>query len=117
MTGEEIRNAGIPLEGDDPEDILTVESGLEWLAANTILEIDMENMESIKALPSRAKLFLLRFLEVSSQGTGITSESIGGLSQSFDTSNQANKLNQLAQELIWDLLKSQVKFIPGKRRW
>lgn len=80
MTGEEIRDAGIPLEGDDPEDILTVESGLEWLAANTILEIDMENMESIKALPSRAKLFLLRFLEVSSQGTGITSESIGGLS-------------------------------------
>lgn len=117
MTALELQEAGILITDDNPKTILSVMSGLEWLKENTILEIEPENAESIRALPSRVKLFLLKFVDILERENGISSESIDGLSQSFESSNLVQDIDKLSKTLIADLLKSQVKFIPAKRRW
>ena len=118
MTIEEIKTLGIPNIDYCEYACLLVESGLQWLLNNTKLEFDIHNVEEIKELPPNVKLFLLKFIDLMRISTGVTSESIEGMSQSFDSSGKDLLLRQYALELLGkDLMISDLKFYPAVRKW
>lgn len=114
MTAEEFKNLSLPLPVSSQ---LFVESGLEWLRDNTSLDFDITNMESLKALPSSARLFLVKFSEICERDVGITSESMGPMSQSFTSDSVIRQTTALARQLLKPYLKSTVTFMPCLRRW
>lgn len=114
MTAEEFQGIGLPVPVSAR---LYVEAGLEWLRDNTTLDIDITDTESIKALPSSARLFLVKFCEICERDTGIASESVGPMSQSFTEDSTAKQTAALARQLLKPYLNPNVKFIPCTRRW
>lgn len=102
-------NLGLTL---DAKTEITLNAGIEWLAENTT--IDTADAEKF---PSCVKLFLLKFCEIQNMQTGVSSESIEGLSLSFDTGNRSDLLWQLAEELLGNYLKGRVRFVAASRRW
>lgn len=114
MTAEEFK--GLDLSVPDSAQ-LYVESGLEWLRDNTTLNVDLADVETIKALPSSARLFLVKFSEICSRDIGVTSEGVGPMSQSFTTDSVAKQTVALARQLLKAWLRSNVQFIPCQRRW
>lgn len=111
MTKEELTNLNLGITIDTQTEII-LNAGLEWLAENTT--IDTANTEK---LPSGAKLFLIKFCDIQNLQTGVTSESIEGLSLSFDNSNKSDLLWQLADELLGNYLKGRVRFVAATSRW
>lgn len=116
MTIEEWQEVALPIE-ITPENLLTLEAGLEWILEKTTIEFDPNIPKEIESLPARARLFLMKFLEISTESSGISSESIGGMSQSFDTGSRDSRLWKEAEILLSGLLKSQVIFVTAKRKW
>lgn len=118
MTLEELKALNLPIDGTQ-ETALYVEAAIDWLLDNTILVIDKADLvASVGNLPAGAKLFICRFYEVMSVGgNGVTSESIGGMSQAFSTESKTSLLWQLAKELIGKYLKGQVHSIPNVSKW
>ncbi len=117
MTREQVENLKLGIAPIDERVILIVESGLEWLLRNTTLEFDIENDEELQALPSSVRLFLTKFFDVQMLGTGVSSESIEGMSQSFDTSDKNAMIWQFAEELLDGYLISRVRFVAAEKRW
>lgn len=118
MKAEELIAAGIPLSNKDAVSLLRAEAALDWMKENTTLSIDKADMKTIEALPATAKLFVIKFSETMRIKAGVTSQSIEGLSQSFDaTENASSLIWALAKSLLSDYLKSQVRVIPARRRW
>lgn len=117
MTVEDVKKLKLPIKNINESICLQIESALEWVNANTKLDFDISNIESIEALPSSVRLFILKYLEVMSLSAGITSESIEGLSQSFDTKDKSSLLKQYAKIFLKPYLKSEVKFIVCPERW
>ncbi len=117
MTTQQIELLHLGVAPIDDRVTLIVESGLEWVKANTTLDFDVNNDEDLKALPSSVRLFLVKFLDIQMISGGVASESIEGLSQSFDTSNKAVLINQFAEELLLPYLKSRVQFISAQKKW
>ena len=116
MTQSLLESLGIGLQ-NDAATLLMVESSLQWVLDNTTLEFDITNEDEIKALPSQVKLFVLKYLEVMSISAGVSSESIEGLSQSFNTGDKAALLWDIASSLLDKWLVSPVKFIPATTAW
>ena len=114
MTLEEFKALTLPVEDSDQ---LYVESGLEWLQDNTTLEMDLADPETIKQLPASARLFLVKYCEVLNRETGITSETVGPMSQSFSSDSVAKQTANLAKQFLKPWLKPEVMFIPCRRRW
>lgn len=96
--------------------ILLVESAFNWINDNTTLKIDVEN-DDLTKLPSSVKLFIVKYFDLMMLSPGVHSESIEGLSQSYDTTNKSDLLWQYANELLNNYLKSQMTFVTAKRRW
>lgn len=117
MTIEDIKQIGLPIDDVSPADALIVESAFEWVLANTTLEFDMDNPDELKALPSCVKLFVMKFCDVMKMPVGVTSESIEGMSQSFDTTQKSWLIRQYAEELLGDYLKSTARVIQACNRW
>lgn len=118
MTAEELKEIGIPCDDTSEKTCLMAQCAVEWLSEHTTLSIDTQDVESLKRLPACAKLFIYKYTEVSDRSTGVTSESIGGMSQSFDTSNSGlSMIWDLAEELLSPYLKPRSSFIPAKRKW
>ena len=116
ITADDIATIGLPIENPDAYTVLVVNSAFDWLGENTVLNVDMDNIDTLKALPPVAKLFVLKFLDIMSLGTGIASESIDTLSHSFESDKSA-LLRQYAQELLAGYMKSQVIVTPARRKW
>lgn len=99
-------------------DNLITRSALEWLSENTTLSVNPSDPEAAVALPARAQLFVQKYEALMKRAPGVTSQSIEGLSQSFDTSGDVNaSIWALARALLNGDLKSQVKVTPARRRW
>lgn len=113
MTGEEI---DIPIK-DSPLNNLTIDTALEWLQSNTTLVFGITNADEIKALPSGARLFILKFVEMMSMGAGVSSESIAGMSQSFDTTSKKALITQYAGELLSGYMKSNLNVKYAASQW
>lgn len=118
MNAAEFTAAGIPVPENDAIAALRAEAALDWMAQSTTLKIDKGDVESIKALPASAKLFVVKFSETMRLKAGVTGQSIEGMSQSFDaTENTSTLIWALANSLLSKYLKSQVRVMPAKRRW
>ena len=117
MTNQQVESLKLGIAPINDMTILFVESGLHWVLDNTTLEFDMNNDDDLKTLHPNVRLFLIRYIDVMSMRSGISSESISGLSQSFDTTDKSTLLWQYANELLGQWLKSQMTFYQAKRRW
>lgn len=114
MTADIFVNAGIPIN-DDAKSLLHAESALDWLRDNTTLEISQSDLSN---LPAGAKLFITKYGEIMSTNAMVASESIGGMSQSFNTANKSNLIYDLAYDCsLGKYLKSQVTFTAAQKRW
>lgn len=117
MKAEDLIAAGIPIPGNDAHAVLRAEAAFDWMKENTTLQFDTADEASIAALPACAKLFVEQFSDLIKQPVGVASQSIEGLSMSFDTTDKATVLWQIARNLLSGYLKSQVRVYPAKRRW
>lgn len=97
---------------------LFVNAALEWIAENTVIDVDPKNPDALDQLPACAQLFVAKYGELMKRRTGVISQSIEGLSQSFDSSGDLSAyIWALANSLLGGYLRSQVHVIPAKRRW
>lgn len=111
-TIEQFENAGILIS-----DVLAGNAALEWINENTTLTIDLNDFNSINNMPNAAKLFVVKYTEISTVNASVASESIEGLSQSFKSGNSNNMIWDIAESLLGQYLKSKVKFTPVNSRW
>ena len=112
ITAEQFKEIEIPVKSS-----IIGNAALEWLEKNTSLEINIEDIESLKALPFSAKLFILKFDEIMRSSSIVSSQSIEGLSQSFNQANRGALLWQMAEELLSDYLVGRVRFVASTRKW
>lgn len=101
---------------DMQKEMLT-KAAIEWLEQNTTIKVDLKNPEVFTTLPARAQLFVKKFTEIMQRTAGVTSQSIEGLSMSFNSGDVSASINQLAYSLLQHDMKSQVRVIPARRRW
>lgn len=103
---------GLPLDMNDTETAITVEAALEWIAQNTTIVLDPES-----ELPANVKLFILKYSDLTAR-TGVASESLGGMSQSFSTSGGAGVLlADIATQLFGSAYKGRNRFVAAQSRW
>lgn len=104
-----ISRLDLPLESTSE---LFVSSAIEWLGNNTTLDV-----ESLETLPDSARLFIVKYAELMQNNGGVTSESIAGMSQSFDTKALYASIWEYATSLLGSYLKSQVQFKSATGKW
>lgn len=112
MTQSEVESLKLGIAPIDDRVILIVESGVDWLKENTTI-----NCDDLTNLPACARLFLTKFFDLQLLNTGVSSESIEGLSQSFDNTDKSALLWQFAEELLYPYLISRVRFVEAQSRW
>lgn len=117
MTSQQVENLKLGIAPINERTILFVESGLNWVLDNTVLEFDINDDADLEVLHPNVKLFLVQYIDIMSIRAGVSSESISGLSQSFDTTDKSTLIWQYATELLGQWLKSQMSFYQAKRRW
>ena len=103
---------GLPVDTNDGETLMMVNAALSWIKENTALEIDPE-----QELPSNVKLFTVKFCDIMSHASGVASESLGGMSQSFTTGGAGFLLSDLASQLFGSAYKKRNRFVTAKSRW
>ena len=104
---------GLPVDTSDAEIRIIVDTALMWIADNTTLELD-----PAKELPSNVKLFVIKFCDLLTQTVGVTSESLGGMSQSFSATGGAGLLiADLATQLFGSAYKGRNRFVSAVSRW
>ena len=109
MTAEQIASLNLGITLDDKA-VLNISAALEWLDAHTTIDTN-------ETLPARAKLFLVKYNDLMSLSTGVSSESIEGLSQSFSSGNASSLIWDIAYDLLESDVISPVKFIAATNRW
>lgn len=117
MTLQELKALALPIEATELNR-LYAGAAIDWINNHTTLVVDKEHLqESVENLPDGAKLFICRYCDILSIDGNVTSESIGGMSQSFGTQSKAAQLWQIASELMGDYLKGQVHSVPNVSKW
>lgn len=116
MTMDELVRLGLPVQNSE-ENLLYINSALNWLSDHTTLEVSESDYETVASLPSGAKLFLVKFCEVSGKDISVASETVGPMAQSFSGMGSDRLVMNLARQLVRTYLKPNVRFIPCKRRW
>lgn len=116
MTVQDFVNAGIAID-DTPEALLYAEAALDWIKNNTTIPFTGDIATDLSNLPAGAKLFILRYGTIMQRDTTVSSESLGGMSQSFRESSSYDLLYDLASQLLGNYLASQVSFVASQRTW
>lgn len=120
MDAKDLAEAGIYV-GDDNESLLRAEAALDFINENTTLTADFYDMESLRKLPAAAKLFITKFGDILARQHGITSESLGGMSQSFGYTDYYDELWDLLDSLLEPWLKKDknrgLKVFQAKDKW
>lgn len=112
LTREQAESLNLGIRISDKA-IICIETALDLILERTSIEVNCDNLQE---LPARAKLFIIKYLELESLQTGVASESISKLSQSFTTDKNA-ALNNLLLEILGGDLLPDVKFIAAGNRW
>ena len=116
MTNEHIEALDLGISPIDSRTILIIETGLDWVRKNTSIVFDKNSIEELKALPPCVRLFLVKYFDIQTLPVGISSESISGMSQSFNA-DKSTLIWESAKEILSDYLKSCVRFVTAKKRW
>lgn len=111
LTKEQIETLGLGIEINDKA-VLNVNAAFEFITDNTTIDTT-----EIENLPACARLFMVKFCEISEMRTGVVSESIEGLSQSFSSGSQTALIWDTAYDLFGDKMKSRIKFVAAERKW
>ncbi|MBP3629894.1 MAG: hypothetical protein J6J23_00185 [Clostridia bacterium] len=117
MTIEQVESLDLGIMPIDTKTKIVIESGLEWVKENTTLEFDINTGEGLELLSPSVKLFLIKFFDIQMLSVGVSSESIEGLSQSYDTTDKNTLIWQVAEGLLYPYLKSRVRFVSAQKRW
>lgn len=111
LTKEQIESLGLSMAINDKA-VLTINAAFEFITENTTIDTtDIEN------LPACARLFMVKYCEISEMRAGVVSESIEGLSQSFSNGNKTALVWDLANDLFGDKMKSCIRFVAAERKW
>ena len=111
LTKEQIESLGLGITIDDKA-VLIINAAFEFIAENTTIDTtDLAN------LPACARLFTIKYTEISNMQIGVQSESIEGLSQTFSQTSNENMLWDTANALLGGYLKSRVRFVTAERKW
>lgn len=87
------------------------EAAIDWVKKNTTFDITVE------PLPASVEMFISKYEEIMNIRPGVASESISGLSQSFNGDISA-LLKQYAAELIGEeYVLSDVRVVVAEKRW
>lgn len=105
--------------GMDVDDVLTANAAVEWIRDNTIIEVNFDDIETLKNMPNAAKLFVVKFTLINSTNINstVTSESIAGMSQSFRTDSVNTLIWDLAYQLLSKYLKSNLNVFVNRSKW
>lgn len=88
------------------------ESAILWLESNTTIDV------KTTPLPSNVELFIEKYGSIMELRPGVSSESISGLSQSFNSSDISMLLRQYAKEILGEEnMVSDVKVFPALEKW
>lgn len=117
MKKDQVEKLDLGIDQIDAKTVIMVESALQWVNNNTNLTIDYDDNEALSHVNANVKLFIIKYLELMGTNSMISSESLGGMSQSFNTNNKSDLLWQYAYELFGDSMTSQMSFVPTKSRW
>lgn len=117
VTAEQVKILRLGIQPIDDRLCLLVESGLLWVLKNTTLKFQIDSVKDLEALPANVRLFIVKYVEIMKLRSGISSESISNLSQSFDTTDKSSLLWEAAEELLSDVLKSRCSFVTAQKRW
>lgn len=112
ITKEQFEKLGITVSSE-----LIGNSALEWISENTTLPVDLKDVETVNALPFSARLFISKYDEIVSASSMVASESIEGLSQSYNTGDKSTLLWQTAEQLLSTYLKSRIRFVAAQPKW
>ncbi len=106
-----LENLNLPLDVENAENALMIESAVLWIEKNTTFRFD-----TAEEIPANVKLFIVKYAD-RMRRDGVTSESIAGMSQSFESGGFSAYLRNLADELLSDYGFSSATFVPAQRRW
>ena len=112
-----ITKAQFKEHGISISDEIIANAALEYIAENTTLTVDLNDVATLEALPFTAKAFISKYEEAVSASSVVASESIEGLSQSYKTGDKTNLIWDLANSLLGNYLKGRIQFISAKNRW
>lgn len=115
ISDEHIKILRLGIEPINDKLCMLVESALIWVQKNTKITFDIEDLTALKA---DVRLFIVKYVEIMRLRTGITSESIGGLTQSFNTKDLNTAIWQIATEVFADdKLLPNCEFIGAQNKW
>lgn len=112
LTKEKVESLKLTIPLND-ESLLLIENALEWIGTNTKIVVNRQNVQA------NVRLFISKYVDVMSLPIGIMSESAGGLSQSFDTTDKNEMLLELANSILGEenITVGKVTFVSAKSRW
>jgi hypothetical protein len=100
----------------DGKTLIIVKSALEWINKNTTIKVINSEGVCYDNITANIQLFIIKYSEVMQLRSGVTSENISNLSQSF-TADTTALIWAAAEELLSDILKPRVSFVNAKDRW
>lgn len=112
ITKEQFKSNGINIR-----DEIIANAALEWLSENTTLPVDLNDATTLEALPFTAIAFIAKFESIISASSVVQSQSIEGLSQSFNTGDKSDMIWDLANTLLGGYLKGKIRFMSATKRW
>lgn len=115
MTVGQVERLGLGIMPIDVRTVLIIESAIDWINRNTTLDIDCMD-DNLTNLQPCVKLFICGFFDVATLNVGVASESIEGLSQSFNTTDKSVMIWDLANTYLSDYLNT-IRFVTAKNRW
>ena len=100
----------------DPESLLLVENALNWIEENTSVNV---NRNDLSANPATVQLFMVKYVGVMQLPDGVTSESAGGLSQSFANTDKTDLLLKIASSIFGEntVTGGKVRFVSANSVW
>ncbi len=116
LTNAQVESLKLQIQPINTETCLLIENALNWVADNTTIKVNMNDLESVQA---NVRLFLIKYIDIMKLPIGITSESATGLSQSFDTTDKYDLLVSLARSIFGDdnVTAGKVEFVAATDRW
>lgn len=110
LTAEQIAALNLGVD-TDAKTVITINAALEWIQDHTTIDTS-----DIDKLPACAKLFMIKFAEIGNMQSGVSSESIEGLSHSY-SDNKSGLIWDAAYEFLGAYVKSPVRFVAAENRW
>lgn len=116
ITKEQVESLELGIIPINQELCLLVESALDWIKENTSIKVNTSNLQALQA---NVRLFITQYIDIMKLPNGISSESVSGLSQSFDTKEKSDMLLSLARATLGEenVLAGMVRFVSSTNRW